>query len=612
MQDRKSALEAAERPCGRVCGQLRGFQDSPHKTVHTFSKGLAIALGVTLGGGCTDVFENAVSWGYVSETDDSGTATTAEGSTGGTDETSGSDSSATTTGSSDPTVTSSDETTGAPETIGDEVGELPPQLRSLTVNDSLTPELITKPGPAWVRAEVLDDDATPPVVTFFDNDEPIAVVDAPPYEVEFPLTGADYVNGEHSFRAEVREAQTDEDPADAAGPVTLAVDLPDGGELWWEAHLTNPIGDSEAQSVALGPDGTLYTTGYAAVQGGGTALWVGAFESGTGELLWKQTVQKQEKDRAIGHGVALDGAGNLVVTGTFEHLEQDFDFGPPVLYIARFSTDGALDWETSTSDHAYDKRAGRAITVGVEGELWVAGYLYLHDQNHDAMLLRIDPKDGGVTLKHHFDGGDNRLDEAHGVAIADDGDPVFVGTLRDSDDRLRAFARKVSADDGGFIWGYESPANSMGEQDEALSIAALPDGSFVIAGWRREEPSGSPRRLAFDLDADGQPGAFDFDSTNDYGPEAMRGVAANASGRFALVGVESHPVGHREIWVRYQVERQSWAWFRPDGQIVWNGKIAKEPNSVSVGTYGAVAIGGYRTLDGNPDGRELFVQIFYP
>ena len=82
-----------------------------------------------------------------------------------------------------------------------------------------------------------------------------------------------------------------------------------------------------------------------------------------------------------GESVATDSAGNAYVTGYFRGT-ADFDPGPGVsnltsagdddIFVAKYSSDGALAWAKAMGGTDYDRGAG--IAVGLDGSVYTTGY----------------------------------------------------------------------------------------------------------------------------------------------------------------------------------------------------------------------------------------------
>jgi hypothetical protein len=568
-------------------------------------EGKLVAAGVLVAlmlSGCSDPFEEGYAWNAEPHGGSAASDGDDEGPSGGTN----ADSSTGDEGS----TSAGEDSDGAPP------ADSPPVITDFRVGGSVNPDVFSTPGPVIVYAELEDDDELPPTVVFFESREggpwvEVASVSAAPYTYTIGLTGADFSNGARRVRAVARELPAGED-LDEVGPIEFTVAMPSGGAQWWSATRESNPGDSEALDITVDGAGDLYVTGSTSRPVGGTAIWTAKY-SVTGQLQWEREVQRADKDLSRGHGVAVDSAGQTYVVGSIQELDQQLSYGPPTLYVARYDEHGELVWEGAGSEFAL--RAARDVVIGEGGDLILTGHRYVSNFRHDVFLMIIDEETGEKRFSLQFDGGANRRDHGEGIALLPDHNVVVVGWLSDADDRKRAFARKydLASADKNVLWKWDSTANGDGEQDKALAVAALPGGSVVIAGTRFTEPSGTPRRVALELSTEGVEGGLSLDAWNTFGPEEMRGVAANAQGRFVLAGVESHPNNGRVAWAQYYLNPESYAWIEPgaeDGLDELGRSF--EANAVALGPYGTVALAGFVTDEDDPDRHHILIQTYFP
>lgn len=566
------------------------------------SAALVVALSPTA---CSTAFDEAYAYAAMvtdSTTDEPVTVTATE--PGETSATTSIESST----SGDATI---DDTSG---TTGELPVDEPPTLVDLRVGGSVAPGVFSTPGLVHVVAEAIDDDETPPAVVFYESRDggpwtEVAAISEPPYTYAIEITGADYSNGARSVRAVAREQLQGPDEDDA-GPIDFTIAVPPGGTQWWSAQRGADQGDSEALDLVFDGAGNLYVTGYTSQLQGGRAIWVARYLV-SGQLQWQAEVQRGAKDLSVGRGVAVDSQGNAFVVGSIQELDGQIDYGVPELYVARFNPSGELAWESDPGK--FTLRAGYAVVCDESDNLVITGERHVDGVDRDVLLMGVNGDSGSQRFSFSF--GGERGDVGHDLALTGDGDAVIVGALANADDQTRAFVRRhdLDSDSKDTLWVWESDVNSSGYQDEALSLAILPDERIIVAGSKRALPSGTPKRIAFDVLPTGVLGdALDLELSNQYGPESMRAAAANAAGRFALAGVESHPQGTRAAWTQYYPSVELYAWIDPEGGPAGPLEISYEANAVAVGPQGTVAIAGHATDEEDPGRTLILVRTYYP
>jgi uncharacterized protein (AIM24 family) len=153
----------------------------------------------------------------------------------------------------------------------------------------------------------------------------------------------------------------------------------DGNHLW-----SKRFGDAAPQfghSVAADASGNLVLTGYffgSLDFGGGpltgqTSLYVAKLDAG-GNHIWSKAF-----DAAIGHSIAADPSGNVVVTGEF-YGNVDFGGGPLTnsgnedIFVAKFDANGSHLWSRGFGD-GHVNQVGRSIAVDAADNVIVTGAL---------------------------------------------------------------------------------------------------------------------------------------------------------------------------------------------------------------------------------------------
>jgi len=143
----------------------------------------------------------------------------------------------------------------------------------------------------------------------------------------------------------------------------------DGHYLW--GKLIGSTGSDTAFGVAVDPvsgnvlvtgnyNGTVDFGGGGIPTSGGTAIYVACYNS-SGGYVWVNTYGGQPSSSDVGTGVAIDGNGNIAITG---NVQSAVDFGSGWLF-----GDGAQDYFllklSSSGQYQWGKRANGANGAGV-------------------------------------------------------------------------------------------------------------------------------------------------------------------------------------------------------------------------------------------------------
>ena len=200
-----------------------------------------------------------------------------------------------------------------------------------------------------------------------------------------------------------------------------------GGVLAWATYLGGSGSDS-GSAIAVDGAGNALVTGYTSssdfagannsYHGGSYDAFVAKVTSG-GSLAWATYLGGSGDD--YGYGIAVDGAGNALVTGhtyssDFAGANNSFHGGTyDDAFVAKVTSGGSLAWATYLGGSNYDD--GYGIAVDGAGNALVTGDTYssdfagannsFHGGYDDAFVAKVTS--GGVLAWATYLGGSGRL-----------------------------------------------------------------------------------------------------------------------------------------------------------------------------------------------------------
>jgi len=229
-----------------------------------------------------------------------------------------------------------------------------------------------------------------------------------------------------------------------------------GGGYAWHTFYGSTATDA-GMGIAVDGSGNVYVTGrsYASWNGPGPTLPLNPYSLGgnanivvlklntNGGYLWHTFYGSGNNDE--GYGIAVDGSGNVYVTGLSTvtwngpgpTLPLNTFGGGWDIVILKLNTSGAYQWHTFYGSAATD--VGPAIAVDGSGNVYVAGYsnaswngpsgqLPLNAFSIgviDIFVLKLNT--GGGYLWHTFYGSDNAADYGLGIAVDSSGSVYVTG-----------------------------------------------------------------------------------------------------------------------------------------------------------------------------------------
>lgn len=292
------------------------------------------------------------------------------------------------------------------------------------------------------------------------------------------------------------------------------------GQLLWEARYDGPSAGSEsAYALAVDSVGNVYVTGQSDGFGTGADIATLKYDS-TGQLRWAARYDGPSRGYDYGYTLAVDGAGNVYVTG------QSSDPGGPDDFVTlKYDPEGQLVWgsrydgPTSGYDYAY------ALAVDSDGSVYVTGQSDGSGAGADAVTLKYD-SEGELLWEARYDGPSSGYDYAYALALDNDGNVVVTGgstgltspsdyvTIKyDPNGELLwearydgpssggdyAYALKVDSTGNVFVTGdsFESGATDY------ATVKYSPEGEFLWAARYDGPSSGQDFAYALALDAAG-------------------------------------------------------------------------------------------------------------
>jgi hypothetical protein len=283
---------------------------------------------------------------------------------------------------------------------------------------------------------------------------------------------------------------------------TFVVKLNKNGSEVWHTYLGVADNDQGilGYGIAVDGGGNVYLTGYTTVIAGAPPkqypwdrdAFVAKLSPG-GVLLWNTIFGGTRNDE--GHGIGVDGAGNVYVTGqstdSWGSPLNAHSTIPPDGFVAKLNTNGALIWNTFCGGF-FGGNNGIGIAVDSSGTVLFTGQsnssfgtpISPYKTMGDAFVVKLNSS--GARVWNTFVGG-NGIDFARAVAADGSGNILITGNSDATwGSPLVPFA-------GGHDDGFVAKLNSSGalqwntflggsDWDEGHGIAADGSGNVYVVG----------------------------------------------------------------------------------------------------------------------------------
>jgi hypothetical protein len=342
--------------------------------------------------------------------------------------------------------------------------------------------------------------------------------------------------------------------------------LDSSGGLIWNTFLGGS-GYDDSKGIAVDGSGNVYVTG------GSAATWgspVRAYAGGDafaaklnsfGALAWNTFLGGSAGDGGL--GIAVDGSGNVYVTGysgsTWGSPIRTFTGGNDA-FAAKLDSSGALIWNTFLGWYGHDD--GTGIVVDGSGNIYVTGYsgdtwgspVRAFNGSYDTFAAKLDSS-GGLTWNTFL--GGSAEDGGLGIAVDGSGSVYVAGyslgtwgiPVRAYTSGLwsDAFAAKLDSLTGVLSWNTFLGGSGL---DESHGIAVDGSGNVYVAGYSgstwgspvRAYAGGGCDALVAKLNSSGGLTSNTFLGGN--GCDDSKGIAVDGSGNVYVAGASDATWGN--------------------------------------------------------------------
>jgi len=324
--------------------------------------------------------------------------------------------------------------------------------------------------------------------------------------------------GEHPLLVRVADTQTD--PNIGAVDAWQVQSVKVAGDFAW-ARTWGGSGSDYCAVVAVDGSGNEYVTGSFGntadfdpgpgvdnhTSNGNGDVFLSKFDP-SGNFLWAKTWGGNGVD--LGQGVAVDGSGNVYVTGYF-HDTVDFDPGPGVdnhssdglydIFLGKFDSSGNFIWAKTWGGSSSE--LGTGVAVDGSGNVYVTGWFNdtidfdpgPGEDNHTANAfvdVFLSSFDSSGNFQWAKTWGGIHGDLGYGVAVDDLGNLYVIGVFTDTVDFDPGPSEDNHASNGSedvFLSKFDSSGNFLwaktwggGSEDVGIGVAVYGSENVYVTG----------------------------------------------------------------------------------------------------------------------------------
>lgn len=189
----------------------------------------------------------------------------------------------------------------------------------------------------------------------------------------------------------------------------------------WVRRYNGPGGDDDvARDVAIDGSGNIYVTGYSYGSSKDVDYTTIKYDS-SGNTIWVKRYNGPSNGDDWAHAIAVDKNGNVYVTGNSMGLNTDYDYA-----TVKYNSVGDMIWVKRYDGSENDLDRINDIAVDRGGNVYVTGSCLNSGTGFDYVTIKYSPT-GGIIWVRKYNGSGNGSDAAHSIAIDDSGNVYVTG-----------------------------------------------------------------------------------------------------------------------------------------------------------------------------------------
>lgn len=247
------------------------------------------------------------------------------------------------------------------------------------------------------------------------------------------------------------------------------------GDIVSQWYTPGTAGDVK-RSVATDANDNVYIAGTVQQSSNNTDLLVTKYDT-NGAVEWQKTIGGTATD--YGHGIAVDGAGNVYVVG---HTTSNTTAASSAIVLVKLNSSGAVRWQKTIDGSSTE--SGYGVTTDSSGDVYVTGHTFSQGSGGaDLFISKFNPA-GTVVWQRALGGVGND----YGFSIASDAaDNLYVVGDTTTNGQTDIAIVKYSST-GNPVWQRTlvGPAAESG-----YSIACDKSNNVYVAGQTQSQGAGS-------------------------------------------------------------------------------------------------------------------------
>jgi uncharacterized delta-60 repeat protein len=324
---------------------------------------------------------------------------------------------------------------------------------------------------------------------------------------------------------------------------------------WQVIHAGDAMVAEAGRGIAVDGAGNIVVAGFEVDVVGDPNMWLAKYDP-AGNQLWAMSLDPSGGLDDVLYGVAIDPNDDIVVTGDTDVMPAASD-----IWVAKYDPQGTELWSRTFDGPTGGDDGGRGVACDAAGNVAVTGFVRVANNDNDIFVAMLDP--AGTTLWSRVETGPAAFDDrGQGVAFDLANEILVAGYVSHGGFDRDVWLRKYD-DDGDVLW-TQTWDNGNNAEDVGYAVTVRPDGLIAVAGMT---PIIATNQDVF-LGVWSGGGALQW--YRRFGGQAVLddaglSVAADADSNLVVAGYRGATATDSAIWLRK---------YDAEGNAVWSQAIA--------------------------------------
>ncbi|APV50799.1 hypothetical protein BWI17_14550 [Betaproteobacteria bacterium GR16-43] len=281
------------------------------------------------------------------------------------------------------------------------------------------------------------------------------------------------------------------------------------GTIAWQNNFPGPVAGT-GYGIALGTDaaGNVYAAGKV-TNGMNDDAKILKLAAATGVVLWDKTFAGVSAFNDYWFALAVDGNGNVIVTGEEQLSDVDSNWNT-IKYAA---ANGAILWQAEFSDPAGGIDVPYAVRRDSNNDVVIVGVRF-NGATRDGQVIKYSGATGAIVWSKTYPGTEFGDDFLYALAFDAANNVVVAGMHTNGEESQDWVVLKYAAANGNLLW-EKVIGTGEGLADAAFAVAVDAQGGVFVAGRMNQAGVDATTKDIGSVKLDGTTGALIWKYTYD-------------------------------------------------------------------------------------------------